>query len=668
MNPYLKSIEMYNKAYPYAGSNIQDPAGNVAYVTRTGVLKPYQSNFSATAGFNGCPLGVVMVDASWSKMPLGGGMVTGQSCGHEGQYVQSAPPKSTLDWQFYLSYYPDLVESGITTENQANAHWVSKGKQEGRLPNETAITGFAVTGKSGYIDLNTVLHEATPVYDGSYKKFKEATNAVGTSMVDCTTAVPTVPYGTGLYISWQSMFASMGSDSTMTFSSAKNMFYLRPPVGTTKSTVQYGDVISISSSLANSKTGDCGWWGCKVGMVNTASNVLQFGPGGDTGGSLVTVAAPPGSAYSTGAELKYGDPFILMAKVIPRTTSLQQNQFLTAGQQLVSTNGGYAFVYGTDGNVSYYTTAGDSLWTSNKPHTAGKLIVQNDGNLVAYDANGVPQWSTNTGGQGVGPYKVLVLNGSVNLVDSTMTSLWTPIDGVDTSAGPTVLYGTVANDQLTFTGGDESTFSFQSVTPLSKQVCDVTAMKEQCNTDSTCRGFMHSSTDNTWQMITDSASYLIGPTTQDVYVKKATVQPVEGCPVGDPEFIDAGYYKNFAVGQPFGDGQCTVDTRPLQSVTKEYQTYQSDLLNRNLQDLDNYSKSTQNVDDMASQTSTSQSVITRNLNAFARLLQKIENVGSNSTYLQQQENSLILDNQAHAQVVLWSLVALVAVGIYLKLR
>ena len=38
-----------------------------------------------------------------------------------------------FDWKFYISHYPDLRKSKITTENKAIHHWNNFGKKEGRI-------------------------------------------------------------------------------------------------------------------------------------------------------------------------------------------------------------------------------------------------------------------------------------------------------------------------------------------------------------------------------------------------------------------------------------------------------------------------------------------------------------------------------------------------------
>ena len=671
MNPYLESIGQYNEAYQWAGKNIQTPDGQTAYITRTGVAKLYRSTdeFNQTNGFNGCPAGVISVDASWSALPFGGAMVVGQSCGYEGQYVQAGIPSGKLDWEFYLSYYPDLTEDGITTEAQAQSHWNTKGKKEGRLPNQTVISSFAAAGKVGYIDLNTVMHEAKPSFTGSYKSYMGKTNVSGAMMVDCTTEVPSVNYGDAVYITYQDTTASVNTSSNLAFGTSKGLFYLRPPAGSTNTVVHYGDSVSIASSITNSNTSNCGWWGCKVGFVNTASNVFQFGPGGDTGGTALVVSPPQG--YTLGDEVKYGDPLILLATVSPTTTSLTQNNALLPGQSLVSTNGSITFVYGTDGNVYLYNQT-TVVWNSNKPHTAGKLILLNNGNLVAYDNTGVPQWSSSTGGRGVGPYVLLVRNnGQVVIVDSTSVELWTPFDGSGTDTTSTAgWYGNVVNNILLF-GGDNNntTFTFQPQTAIAPSTCDVTAMQETCNSDPSCLGFVHSPTDNTWQTIGDGAGYVIAPTLQDVYVKKATVTPADSaCPNAAPKFIDPTLFSKYSPGDPFAAGQCTVDTKPLMTTQSAYLKREADKLQQNIRMINECEVSSQTVNDLSQETTTTQSVITTMLDKYSKLLNKFDGVASNATYLQQQQDSQIVDKQTQTQLLVWGVLAVVVIGVFLKIR
>jgi len=88
---------------------------------------------------------------------------------------------------------------------------------------------------------------------------------------------------------------------------------------------------------------------------------------------------------------------------------------------------------------SYPNSVGDTLISNNltsissNPYTVlysptgqSHLAVQGDGNLVLYDANGNPHWSSNTAGvNGVAPYSLTVQNdGNAVLKDSRNQVFW----------------------------------------------------------------------------------------------------------------------------------------------------------------------------------------------------------------------------------------------------
>jgi len=72
-----------------------------------------------------------------------------------------------------------------------------------------------------------------------------------------------------------------------------------------------------------------------------------------------------------------------------------------------------------------------SLYSLVSPSYATKLTLQKDGNVVLSDVNsGKVYWSTNTGGQGVAPYRLMLeWDGNLVLSDSESTTLWTSNTG-----------------------------------------------------------------------------------------------------------------------------------------------------------------------------------------------------------------------------------------------
>jgi hypothetical protein len=97
--------------------------------------------------------------------------------------------------------------------------------------------------------------------------------------------------------------------------------------------------------------------------------------------------------------------------VDPKLTPPNQ---LTPGQFLASTNGRYILRLQTDGNLVLYrgTTALWSTNTSGKPVT--EAVMQPDGNLVLYDAQGHPLWYSGTNGH-PGAYLAVQDDGNVVL-------------------------------------------------------------------------------------------------------------------------------------------------------------------------------------------------------------------------------------------------------------
>lgn len=573
---YLARLQKYTSGKNHSSSNIQSKDGVNAYVTSTGVTKRYETDkvFQATAGKRNCGGSPTLLTPTWSELgfPIGTKMVAGQSCGNENTYVQSTPPPTHFQWKYYAKSNPDL---NLTTEKAAVDHWNAAGKYEGRLPNPDIMSYMAETGRIGYVDVNTQLHPVrTATYkSGVYTPFMGRSNVTGTSMVDCSRPVPPVRYGEQMNLLFRGKKGGLNTSSTIEFGNGPSFFVLRPPVGVDVQgrPVQYGDEVSMSTTMSN-YTSDCGWWGCKVGKVNTESLAYEFGPGGETA-STVRITPPPGSAHTLGDVIKYNDPVCFTTTIVKSNNTLEQGKYLLPGESIRSDNGKYMFIYQTDGNVCLYNTSGGSVWCSMALHTPGKLVVQDDGNVVAYDSGGIPQWSTDTQGQGTGSY-VLTLRDdrTVALMDSSSTVLWST-QTVSDSSSPvpsTPVYAYVSNQVLVF-GSKSSMFTFQSDT-VEPTSCDVAALKAECDS-ADCIGFIHSPESNEWQMITptsESTDYMITSTMQDVYVKNATVDVGDkSCDPGTPQFVDSDLFSHYVKGSDLkdgGHGQCNVvqSTKPYQ--------------------------------------------------------------------------------------------------------
>lgn len=79
------------------------------------------------------------------------------------------------------------------------------------------------------------------------------------------------------------------------------------------------------------------------------------------------------------------------------------NLVLSAGSQALWHSGSHGTSPGRvmmqhDGHLVVYNAQGEPVWASGTAgHVGAWLNLQNDGNLVIYSSNGQPVWATNTG-------------------------------------------------------------------------------------------------------------------------------------------------------------------------------------------------------------------------------------------------------------------------------
>jgi hypothetical protein len=104
---------------------------------------------------------------------------------------------------------------------------------------------------------------------------------------------------------------------------------------------------------------------------------------------------------------------------------LVANQELTANGELISKNGLVALILQGDGAIVLVRTLfGVPLWTANTVGApAAQLVMQEDGNLVAYAPNGEPVWSSGTAGN-PGGWCTIQDDGNLVLYDSAGRALW----------------------------------------------------------------------------------------------------------------------------------------------------------------------------------------------------------------------------------------------------
>ena len=103
---------------------------------------------------------------------------------------------------------------------------------------------------------------------------------------------------------------------------------------------------------------------------------------------------------------------------------LLPGESISLGGALVSENGTYRFAFQkVDGNLVLFKDSGD-LWNAGVPGRGGvKLIMQPDGNLVLYDANGSPIWYTATDVH-PGAWFTMQDDGNAVVYDVSKAPLW----------------------------------------------------------------------------------------------------------------------------------------------------------------------------------------------------------------------------------------------------
>lgn len=105
---------------------------------------------------------------------------------------------------------------------------------------------------------------------------------------------------------------------------------------------------------------------------------------------------------------------------VPYCSNLLPNEALFAGEAVWSAAGGYELIMQGDGNLVAYGPSG-ALWASATNSLGAWSIMQGDGNLVVYSAAGSPLWATGTNFVG----STIAVQSDSNVVMYTgSTALW----------------------------------------------------------------------------------------------------------------------------------------------------------------------------------------------------------------------------------------------------
>jgi len=695
---YTDTLRTVMSGKQYSGKNVLTTDGKMGYITETGVLKQYSSPKSLNV-LNGCSTSYEQLNSEWDKLgfPIGSAMVDGQTCGRETKYIQSKPPKINFDWQYYINAHPDL---NLTTEQQALDHWNNTGIHQGLLPNATILSEMSNVGKIGYVDVNTNLHTVPAdayKYTGKYQMFKDV-NITGTNMTDCSRTIPFVKYGDQVFMKYNDQYSKMNGSSLLEFGTDKTSFFLRPPPTSSNAyymsgtPIKYGDQISLAVTSSNWYDYVCGFWGCKVGYINPNTYNLGFGPGSVTGGTNFTISPPVGSPYTIGTEIKYMDSFILTA-TITQPSSLNQDVHFKPGSHITSGNGNYIFTYQTDGNICLYNSNDGSLiWMSNKLHSPNKLVLQGDGNLVAFDTSGRPQWTSNShqknnprNRRNINTFQLHVQNDrNVIIVSSEGNIIWSTNTAitVDEDDGNMTKIGYVNNNLLKFGSAAASIgkcdFTFTDVNhdyeyDLS---CDINELNSQCNADNACTGFIYSNKDNTWQKIANNATpdvYKISDTSPKIFVKESNIDMQDkSCLSGVSTFVESTEYSHYPKGTDFAmnSDQCTIQsagiTLPIQTDQQKYNDMNAQYSSHQLKIADEYPMNDVNVE----KNNELYTKMHRSTKEYKKILKKINNEKNKNiiTYQKLNEDMHGIENTNKANALMWGISSIVVIGIVFAIK
>lgn len=193
----------------------------------------------------------------------------------------------------------------------------------------------------------------------------------------------------------------------------------RAPVVTTTCpcTAIYGRAITLSANISDPDGDTLNLsWSLAGGSPTRSTDrsftwTAPFTPGAVT--ATVTVTDSRGA--STSAQV--------LITVVP-TDRLSAGTAMLPGQRIESLSSRYLLYFQSDDNLVLYDTSfSNPVWWTGTTGTAGRAVLQGDGNFVIYDSENVPLWFTGTGGN-PGASLVVQSDGNIVLYSAAGLPLW----------------------------------------------------------------------------------------------------------------------------------------------------------------------------------------------------------------------------------------------------
>ena len=611
----VEQIQKFVEGSSKGNKNIHTSDNKLAYITSTGLAKPYASldSYEKTAGQNGCPRSYLTLTEKWDSLGYASGtqMQTGQSCGKEGTFLQSSVPDTKFDANYYLQSHPELKTSGILNKQQAYDHWKKVGSEQGWSPHPQFDKQIQSLGKVGYIDLDTQLHEVSNdayVYDGNYTMNKST--MIGRSMVSCSGPIPLLIYGSPVLLKKDNTYAST-QNNTVTFSSSKQTWYIQPIDLLNKNTpVLYGDVVVLTNTL------DCGT-GCSVGYYNQDTHTMMVGP--STKGNTFHILPPPNTPYTNKGQIKLGDPFLL--QYTPEADQYEYKDIEkgrdTGGNDIKS--------------YKYTTTEQCKAYCEETPNCAGYVHAPYSDNCWLKTNKMYPIGTSN--------YK---------LNDNRNITIRTQLLPKKASVQQGIVVFQDAGDLFTTMPPDDT---------LSSR-CDLNELQKECNImGKDCIGFVHSPATQTWQPLkpNPTGSIKLSDTTQAVYLKNANTSLTD-CPT-NVNWVDASQFSNYVKGEEFKagvTGQCKpMDVNSLTDRVKEFREQGKQQLEEGKQKIQQYNEINSSTHNTYQQLATQYNKGEKQLKEYRTAKKSMKHITKNPTSNQSVTDSEILGNYYHTNSILW---------------
>jgi hypothetical protein len=571
MNEFISAVQNQTTG---VNKNIKLSDNTYAYINSQGIAKKFNNmaEYIETKEKNGCPADAVNVARTWENVQyrVGTPMMAGQSCGNENKIV--VPKLAAASTEFDKAYYEQAAGKPFTTIEEATSDWQNAGRLAGLAPFDRA-TAMQDLGKMGYIDVDSIFHEMTPVRSTTYNG-PSTSYVKGTSMRSCLPPEG-IKFRDRVYIKYGDSYLYSNNKRTVKVSPTKpspenGTFYIQVPLSEVTATTSmpstaYNYDLTYGAKCLLSMTNEwnqaeCGYWGCNVGKIFETTFSLADSKFSN---NLKFVSS---TGIATDTPIQYGEQFYIEGRVYKNALKNgEELTTLTQGNYVLSFTGNQLIIKNTQtGTIEVLK----NVSVSNSPIDR---IVWLGNSLRFYDSNNNILGSyMGMGDKCTGQDCILVLTstGLLKVVDSTWTNtLKKSNESIPDITDPSSkAYATIVNGELAFTENSQEKKVFSIEPYLMATNCSLSALQTNCNNTANCIGFIHSPTEHTWQKIQSTdldTDYKISPTNTHVYLRNVTGSLTgDSCPTNSPFLIDRKILSSYPKGRPVNSSSANCTAKP----------------------------------------------------------------------------------------------------------